>query len=107
MSRSCSIILCAKKWSARDRAKRELFRASGQSRCRSFRLLHSWLAKTSTIKRRAPLVRSKNLTEDGAWALEININREDPPKVNGCHGRGRQWGSLSGFAAGFPTVSGL
>jgi hypothetical protein len=62
------------------------------------------LAKTSTIKRRAPLVRSKNLAEGGAWALEININHEDPPKANGCHGRGRQWGSFSFAADGFPTV---
>jgi hypothetical protein len=49
----------------------------------------------------------RNLAEDGAWALEININHEDPPKVGGCHGRGRHWGSLSGWAVGFPTVSGL
>jgi len=49
----------------------------------------------------------RNLAEDGAWALEININREDPPEVGGCHGRGRQWGSLSVVAGGFPTVSGL
>jgi hypothetical protein len=49
----------------------------------------------------------RNLAEDGAWALEININREVPPKVGGCHGRGRHWGSLSGWAVGFPTVSGL
>jgi hypothetical protein len=97
-----------KKWRARDRAKRELVAGRrAKAGAAGSALLHSWLAKTSTIKRRAPLVRSKNLTEDGAWALEININREDPPKVNGCHGRGRQWGSLSGFAAGFPTVSGL
>jgi hypothetical protein len=49
----------------------------------------------------------RNRAKDGAWALEININREDPPAVGGCRGRGRQWGSWSGFAAGFPTVSGL
>jgi len=49
----------------------------------------------------------KNLAEDGAWALEININHEDPPKANGCHGRGRQWGSFGVVAGCFPTVSGL
>jgi hypothetical protein len=50
----------------------------------------------------------RNLAEDGAWALEININREDPPKVGGCHGRGRHWGSLSGLAGlpdGIRTLS--
>jgi hypothetical protein len=49
----------------------------------------------------------RNLAEVGAWALEININREDSPKANDCHGCGRQWGSFSVAADGFPTVSGL
>jgi hypothetical protein len=49
----------------------------------------------------------KNLTEIGAWALGININREDPPKMGDFHGRGRQWGSNSVAAGCFPTVSGL
>jgi hypothetical protein len=36
-----------------------------------------------------------NPSEAGAWALGKNINREDPPVVGGCHGRGR----LSGVPA--------
>jgi hypothetical protein len=43
-----------KKWRARDRAKRELVAGRrAKAGAAGSALLHSWLAKTSTIKRRA------------------------------------------------------
>jgi hypothetical protein len=93
---------------ARDRAKRELIAGSRAKKpaAAGSALLHSWLAKTSTIKRRALHGGFNNPSHAGAWALGKNTVREDPPKVGDCHGRGRLiWADI--LEMHDPTASGL